>query len=122
MARQHFIQEDGKRVSAASALATVGAKKPLTPSPASARVSRVIAEKQAVPVQRLRSAAVRAAPLLERKSCALSCSSSETNRLMTGGMPRVVPGPANGVEKFDPGLSRKGEYGTVRRRNSLGGG
>jgi hypothetical protein len=66
---QHFVQEEGKGVAAAAALSAVGAINPLASLLALVRAPWrprwVIAEQQAVAVQRLGGAALGATPLFE---------------------------------------------------------
>ena len=63
-------QENGKGFPTAATLTAIGTKYPLSPYTFFGAVRRVVAIKNAVPVQSLAPLAVRARQLLERKSCA----------------------------------------------------
>jgi hypothetical protein len=78
--RQNLGQTKGKRASATAALPAIGTEYPLAPEPLAGGCRQIIAAQDAVPVQRVGSAAVRARPLLERKSCDFSSPSSHTKQ------------------------------------------
>lgn len=77
---QHVSQENGKGLSTAAAPSAIGTKHALSARPLLGAIKRIIAVKNAVPVQSPALLAVRARQLLERKSCASSSWQSRTNR------------------------------------------
>ncbi len=99
MARQNSFQEDRAGAATTSAFAAIGAVDPLAADLAFVGLGRVIAVKQAVPVQRLGCTAVATAMLLERKTPTLSASMLLMNRGM--GMAKLVPSRAVAVQTSD---------------------
>lgn len=100
MARQHAREEQRERFPAATPLAAIRTKHPLTPGDLAIDRRRIVTPQYAVAVQRTPCAAMRTAPPLERKSTALNSSSSRTNSI---GVERIVrlparrPGGARGI-------------------------
>jgi hypothetical protein len=86
---QHCRQKQGERVPATAALAAVGAEDPLAPDRLAGGVGRIVAVKQAVPVQGFGETAAGTALLLERKSSCWRAGSSRTKRNLGVFMPRV---------------------------------
>lgn len=78
VARQNLRQTNRKGSSATAAPAAIGAEHPLAPNGLGAGLSWIVAAKDAVPVQRANSLAVRARLLLERKSCVFRSWSPRT--------------------------------------------
>lgn len=76
--RQNLGQHQGKCFPAATALAAIGTKHPLTTSQLTAGLNRIVAAQNAVPVQCLAPATAGAALLLEGKSACFSAGSSRT--------------------------------------------
>jgi len=76
--RQHLGQHQRKRFPTAAALPAIGTKHPLTPNRLAARLNRIVAEQDAMPVQGLSLTAAGAALLLEGKSASFSAGSSRT--------------------------------------------
>lgn len=99
MARQNIVQEERAGAPATSAFAPIRTVDPLAPHLAFVGLGRIIAVKQAVPVQRLGCTAVAAAMLLERKTPTLSASMLLMNRGM--GMAKLVPSRAVAVQTSD---------------------
>jgi len=86
MARHHVGQEDGEGAAAAAAPAAIRAEDPLPAAALSVGVFGIVAQQQAVAIQRAPLAAVGAAPLLEAKSSPSNAGSSGTKRTHGGGM------------------------------------
>ena len=86
---QHCRQKQGERVPATAALAAVGAEDPLAPDRLAGGRGRIVAEKQAVPVQGFGVTAAGTALLLERKSSCSRAGASRTKRNLDTFMPRV---------------------------------
>ncbi len=80
VARQNLCQQDGECPPASTAPAAIGAEHPLAPESLAGRRQGIIAAQEAVPVQCADSFAVRARPLLERKSCVFKSRSSRTKQ------------------------------------------
>ena len=78
MTRQNLGQEKGKRFPAATTLPAIGTKHPLTTNRLAAGLSRIVAAKNAVPVQGFNFPAAGAALLFERKSRKFNSSLSRT--------------------------------------------
>jgi hypothetical protein len=77
---QHRRQKPRQRASAPAALAAVGAEDPLAADRLAVGRRRIVAVKQAVPVQRLSVTAAGTALLLERNSSCWRAGSSRTKR------------------------------------------
>jgi len=86
---QHCRQKQGERVPATAALAAVGTEDPLAPDRLAGGRGRIVAVKQAVPVQGFGVTAAGTALLLKRKSSCWRAGSSRTKRNLGAFMPRV---------------------------------
>ena len=94
VAGQHAREKQRESFAAAAPLPAIRTERPLAPDNLAVHYCRVVAAQHAVAVQRAPAPAVRAAPLLERKSTALNSSSSRTNRtgvVTIAGLPARKP-------------------------------
>jgi hypothetical protein len=89
--RQHLREIQRYGASAPAALAAVGAVGALAAGALRVCLVGIVAQNDAVAVQRAALAAVGAALLLERKSSLFNAGSSRTNRTQEGGMRRLMP-------------------------------
>jgi len=99
---QYLGQEDGDGATAPAALASIGAKGPLTAGPLPVGVLGIVAHQAAVAIQRAATAAVRAALPLERKSAVCNAGSSRTKRMRGGeeSIPASCPKIGDKAEPF----------------------
>lgn len=88
VAGQNAREKQREGFAAAPALPAIGTERPLAPDNLAVHHCRVVTPQHAVAVQRAPAAAVRTAPLLERKSTALNSSSSRMN---SPGVVAIVP-------------------------------
>jgi hypothetical protein len=89
--RQHLGEIQCHGAPASAALAAVGAEGALASCALRVCLVGIVAQNDAVAVQRAALAAVGAALLLERKSSFFNAGSSRTNRTQEGGMRRLMP-------------------------------
>jgi len=78
VARQNVSQHEGKSFAAAATLPATGTIHPLATGRLAADLNRIVAAKNAVPVQGFSFSAAGAALLFERKSRVVNSSSSRT--------------------------------------------
>ena len=125
VAWQNIRQKNRKSLAATAATEAIGTKDPLAPRQEAAVIfGRIVAVKEAVPIQRFLPAAAWTALLFERKSSSFSFSRSRTKRNFFSGMGGVAAGTNTARREFFDGTFRRRDSvqkGQVKQRDGTDG-